>query len=317
MKRFAYKSATTVAEASSMLAGGNAAILAGGGDIINVMRTGALPNPPETLVNIKNIPGLNSITEDASGLKIGATAKLADIAKSSIVKGKWSALAESALKAASPTLREMGTLGGNLCQEVECWYWRRSHMTGNWFNCFRKGGTLCYAVTGDNRYHAILGGATCFAVCPSDTAIALTALNASIVTNKRTIPIGDFFVVLGNILANDEIITQVTVPVPAANTKQVFIKFAERPTIDFALVSVCAAITTSGGNVSDARIVLGAVAPVPYRATAAENLLKGKAISESLAAQAGDAAVQNAVPLPKNKYKVQITKTLVKRAILA
>ena len=317
MKRFAYKNAITIAEAVSILKAGNAAILAGGTDILNLLKSGALTNPPETLVNIKNIPDLDSISEDAQGLKIGAMAKLSNIASSEVVKEKYSALAKAAEAVASPPLREMGTIAGNLCQEVQCWYFRRSFLTGNFFDCLRKGGRTCFAITGENRYHAILGGKTCFAVCPSDTAIALAALDATIVTNQRSIPIGAFFEVLGNVLNDDEIVTEIQVPTLKSGTKQTFIKFALRPTIDFAIVSVAVVIATEAGKVSDARIVLGAVAPVPYRATDAEDALKGKAIGESVAETVAAAAVKDAVPLSDNKYKVQIAKTLVKRAVLA
>jgi len=316
MKRFAYKNAKTIADAVSVLKSGNASILAGGTDILNLLKIGALTSPPETLVNIKSIPGLDSISEDSQGLKIGAVAKLSSIADSELVKAKYPVLAKAAGSVASPPLREMGTIAGNLCQEVQCWYFRRSFLTGTFFDCFRKGGRKCFAVTGDNRYHAILGGKVCFAVCPSDTAVALAALDATIVTNQRSIPIGELFDVLGNVLNDDEIITEIQVPVPKSQTKQTFIKFALRPTIDFAIVSVATAVTTEAGKVSDARIVLGAVAPVPYRATEAEDVLKGEAISESVAEAAAAAAVKDAVPLSNNKYKVQIARTLVKRAIL-
>jgi xanthine dehydrogenase YagS FAD-binding subunit len=316
MKRFAYKNATTIADAVSILKEGNAAVLAGGTDILNLLKIGVLAKPPKTLVNIKNIPGLAIISEDTQGLKIGAAARLSDIAASIIVKEKYHALAKAAESVASTPLREMGTIAGNLCQEVQCWYFRRSFLTGTSFDCFRKGGSECFAVTGENRYHAILGGKNCFAVCPSDTAIALTALDATIITDKRSIPISDFFEVMGNILNDDEIITEIRIPMPKPETKQVFIKFALRPTIDFAIVSVAVAIIFQAGKVSDARIVLGAVAPVPYRATGAENVLKGKIISEPVAETAAVAAVKDAVPLSDNKYKIQIARTLVKRAIL-
>jgi xanthine dehydrogenase YagS FAD-binding subunit len=317
MKRFAYKNVTTIADAVSILKEGNAAVLAGGTDILNLLKLDVLANSPKTLVNIKNIPGLAIISEDTQGLKIGAAARLSDIAASIIVKGKYHALAKAAESVASTPLREMGTIAGNLCQEVQCWYFRRSFLTGTSFDCFRKGGSECFAVTGENRYHAILGGKNCFAVCPSDTAIALTALDATIITDKRSIPISDFFEVMGNILNDDEIITEIRIPMPKPETKQVFIKFALRPTIDFAIVSVAVAITSQAGKVSDARIVLGAVAPVPYGATEAEDALKGKIISEPVAETAAMAAVKDAVPLSDNKYKIQIARTLVKRAILA
>jgi len=313
MKKFEHIDAKTINEAVSAL-GANANIIAGGTDLLYTLKDEILPNYPETLVNIKTIPDMDYIKEEGGMLKIGALAKIADIATSSVVEGNYAALAEAAGRVASPNLREMGTIGGNICQLARCWYYRSPN---NRFFCFRKGGPTCFAVAGENRYHAILGGAVCFAVCPSDTAIALTALDATVVTSKRSIAIGDFFEVLGSVLDNDEIVTEIQVPTPASGTKQTFTKLAIRKSIDFAVVSVASAITTSGGSVSDARIVLGAVAPVPYRATGAEDALKGKAITESLAETAAAAAVADAVPLSKNKYKVQIAKTLVKRAILA
>ena len=316
MKKFTHINATTVAEAVSALSeyGEKAKIMAGGTDLIGTMTDEIFPEYPEVLVNIKTIPGMDSIREEAGVLKIGTLALLEDIANDATVNAKYSALAEAAHAVATPAIRNMGTIGGNLCQEVRCWYFRNPN---NRFLCFRKGGVLCMAVPGDNRYNAILGGQVCFAVCPSDTAIALRALNATIVTNKRSIPIDDFFVVLGNVLGDDEIVTEVQVPEPKAGTKQAFLKFRLRKTIDFALSSVATAITVEGGTVTDARIVLGGVAPVPYRATDAEDALKGKAISESVAEAAGAAAVKDALPLSKNAYLIQITKTLVKRAILA
>ncbi len=157
----------------------------------------------------------------------------------------------------------------------------------------------------------------CFAVIPSDTSIPLTALDATIVTTKRNIPIGEFFVVLGNILDADEIVTEIQVPEPDAATKQTFIKFRQRKAIDWALSSVATAITITGGTVSAARIVLGGVATTPWRATGAEDAIMGQAITESVATAAGTEAVNGAQPLSENGYKVQITKTLVKRAILS
>lgn len=314
MKKITHVNATTVAGAVLALAKGKAAVIAGGTDLLDQLKAMISPILPDTLVNIKTISGLDYIKEEGGMLKIGTLTRLADIAESTVVQGKYAALAQAAHKVASPELRNMGTIGGNLCQDVRCWYYRAEH---NHFYCFRKGGALCFGVAGDNRYLAILGGQVCFAVCPSDTAIALGALNATIVTNKRSIPTGDFFVVLGNILKDDEIVTEVQVPLPKAGTKQVFLKFAIRKAFDFAISSVATAITVAAGNVTDARIVLGGVCPYPYRATGAEDALKGKAISESVAAAAGTAAVKDAFALSKNAYNIQITKTLVKRAILA
>jgi len=314
MKKFTLVNATTVDEAASALAASGTAVLAGGTDLLVRLKDHVSPTLPDALVNIKTIPGLDYIKEEAGVLKIGALTKLTSIYKSSLVQGKYGSLAEAAHKVGVPELRNMGTIGGNLCQEVWCWYYR---LPMNQFFCLRKGGTVCQAIPGLNRYLAILGWSTCPAVCPSDTAIPLTALKANIITNKGTIPIGELFKELENDLDADEIITEVQVPEPASGTKQSFQRFAYRKAFDFAISSVAAAITSEAGNVTDASIVLGGVAPTPYRAADAEDALMGKAITESSAEEAGAAAVKDAEALSENAYKIQITKTLVKRAVLA
>ena len=316
MKKFTHINAATVEEAASALSQykGKAKLIAGGTDLLPTMREEINPTYPEALVNIKPIPGADSIKEEGGVLKIGALTTVSTIAESSVVKAKYSSLAQAAEAVGSPLHRNMGTIGGNLCQEVRCWYYRAAK---NYFYCLRKGGLGCPAVLGDNRYNAILGAEVCFAVCPSDIAIALGALDATVVTNKRSIPILDLFEELELVLGDDEIVTEVQVPEPKAGTKQAFLKVRIRKTIDFAIASVATAITVEAGTVADARVVLGGVAPVPYRATAAEDALKGNAISESVAEAAGAAAVKDAEPLSKNGYLIQMAKALVKKAILA
>jgi len=314
MQKITHVNATSIEGAVSAL-GSGAAVIAGGTDLYGSLKAMTFPDPPTKLVNIKTIPDMDYIREEGGVLKIGALAKLTDIYKSSVVQSKYSSLAEAAHKVGTPQLRNMGTIGGNLCQNVRCWYYRAEH---NDFFCLRKGGPICYLAIGNNERHsAILGASGCFAVCPSDVAIPLTALNATLVTTQRSISIADFYEVLDNVLEPDEIITEVQVPEPAAGTQQVFVKWAWRKAIDFAEASVATAITVSGGNVTDARIVLGGVSPVPYRATAAEDAIKGKAITESLAETAGAEAVKDAIALSHNKYKIQIAKTIVKRALLS
>jgi xanthine dehydrogenase YagS FAD-binding subunit len=317
MKTFTYQSVKTVNDAVSTLTQykGNAKIIAGGTDLLGVMKDEINPTYPQAVVDIKTIPGLDAITTDSSGtLHVGALAKLSDIANSSTVTKSWPALAQAAASVASPHIREMGTLGGNLCQEVRCWYYRGEQ---NFFNCVRKGGLMCYAQAGDNRFHSIFGGpAGCYAVYPSDTAAALLALNASVVTNSRTIPIDSFFDNLkGTVLANNEMVTEVDIPAPPAGSKQTYIKFRLRKTIDFPIVGVATLITVASGNVSAARIALGAVAPMPIRAKAAETALVGQAIGATTATTAAAAAVQNAVPMTKNHFKVLITQALISQAI--
>ena len=207
----------------------------------------------------------------------------------------------------------MGTIGGNIAQLHRCWYFRKPE---NRFDCIRKGGATCFAMMGDNRYHSVFGAVNkCIAVHPSDIAPALIALNAKIVTNARTIDAENFWdvKVAGNtVLAPGEIITEIQVPTPPAGSKSAFLKFAIRKSIDFPIVN-CAVLV--GGTAP--RIALNAVAPKPYRATKAEAAIAGKPINEANAEAAGAAAVEDAKPLNATKYKVQIAKTLVKRALLA
>ena len=318
MKRFEHFNARTVDEAVSLLAKykGEAKVNAGGTDLINILKDDFFPTFPRAIINLKTIPGLDYIREEKGTLKIGALATLADIGESATVKGKWSSLTEAALSVATAPVRASGTLGGNLCQDVRCWYFRASKSGGRTFHCLRKGGTVCFAVAGDNRYNCILNGKRCFAVCSSDTAIALTSLNATVVTSKRSIPVAEFYQTLGIVLGDDEIVTEIQVPAPAKGTKQAWIKFRLRKSLEFATVSVASVITVSDSTVSDARIVLGAVSPAPYRATEAEDVVKGRTITEQLAAAAGDASVADAKPLSHNAYKIQIARTLVKRAVL-
>jgi len=313
MKKFTYVDAKTVQEATTALAKGKAQVIAGGTDLITRLRGMISPSAPDTLVNIKNIPNLSYIKEESGMLKIGALTKLVDIAKSSVVQSKYAALAQAAGKVGTPELRNMGTIGGNLCQGVRCWYYRAEH---NFFNCLRKNTSgICYALVGDNRYHSIFGAASgCVAVNPSDTAPALVALDAKIVTSKKTVNAADFFTIKGEkttVLDDDEIVTEIQVPTPATGVKSAFRKFAIRKAFDFPIVNCAAAI---GG--SNAKIVLNAVYNTPKVVTAAADAVKGKTIDNTVAAAAGAAAVTGAAALPNNKYMIQIAKTIVTRTVL-
>jgi len=321
MYPFTHANVTTVAEAATALGKGKTQVIAGGTDLVTYMRIMCSPNPPTTLVNIKTIsPSLDYIKVEGSTLKIGALTSIADIAASSVVAGGWNALAQAAASVSSPELRNMGTIGGNICQKPRCPYFR---FHGNEFSCLRKDPKgICWALVGVNRYHSIFGAVGgCIAVCPSDTAPALVALDASIVTNKKTWTAANFFVIKGeqiNSLDADEIVTEIQVPALAAGTKSTYLKWGFRKAIDFPLVS-CAAVITSSGTVSKASIVLGGVYNSPKRATDAETSITGKAISTSTADAAGAATANVAKnsALPANAYKCQIAKTLIKRALLA
>ena len=318
MKDVKYVSVASFDEAAALLADGKSAVIAGGTDLVYGLKGMHTPNLPDTVIDIKRIANAAYIKEEGGFLKIGALTKLTDIAESDVVKSKYTALAEAAKLVASPELRNMGTIGGNICQKPRCIYYRNEF---NHFPCARKvkGGT-CYAIAGVCRYHSIYGGVGgCMAVCPSDTAPALVALGAKIVTTKKTWEAADFFKVQNkefgtargeqiNALDLDEVVKEIQVPAPAAGAKSTYKKWAFRKAIDFPQVS--AAVVVAGGK---AQVVLGGVYNEP------------KAFADvdaSNAEAAADAVVAKANPLTSaqkrnntNKYKVQIAKTMVKRAI--
>ena len=312
MKPFSHLNAKSLKEAQSALKGGKSKMNAGGTDLVNTMKDNILPDYPELVVNLKTIPGLDYIKEDTKVLKIGALTRLADIADNKTIKKNYTALAQAAGAVASPHVREMGTISGNICQLPRCWYFRKPEVR---FKCIRKGGDECFAMTGDNRYHSIFGAEMgCLAPNPGDTASALIALNAKVVTTKRTIPVEKFWEVglpSNTVLADDEIIKEIQVP-KLRRAKSAYMKFALRKSIDFPIVG-CAVLI----NGKTTRIGMNAVAPMPVRATKAEKVVSGKKITTSLAEKAGEAAVDGVRPVKAAKYKVQIAKTLVKRTLLA
>jgi xanthine dehydrogenase YagS FAD-binding subunit len=314
MKPFNHTNATSLAEISTALADGKTTIIAGGTDLLGTLKDNILRDYPSTLINIKTVPGVDFIKESGGMLKIGAATRLADIAGNATIQKKYTALAQAASRVATPHVRDMGTIGGNIAQLHRCWYFRKPE---NRFDCKRKGGKTCFAMKGDNRYHSISGAeGGCMAVNISDTAPALIALDAKVVTDRRTIDAEKFFAVKkpGNtVLEQDEVIKEIQVPAPPKGARSAFIKFAFRKSIDFPIVN-CAVMI--GGK--DPRICLNAVAPRPYRAAKAEAAVKGKKITEKNAAAAGEAAVAEVKSFPKAAmFKKQIAKTLVKRAILS
>jgi xanthine dehydrogenase YagS FAD-binding subunit len=322
MRTFAHFNPRTIDEAVAILQryGNKAKVIAGGTDILGKMKDEILPFYPEALVNIKSVADLDFI-EAAHGItRIGALTKLDDIARNGMIRERFPALAEAAGRTASPHLRAMGTIGGNICQDIRCWYYRNAN---NRFPCMRKGGGRCYAIEGDNRFHSIFGGSVeggCYAVHPSDTAPALVALRADVSTTKRTIPVDDFYDVnvrKTTVLDPDEIVTEILIPAPSRGSKSAFLKFALRKSIDFPIVNCASAVTMSGDVVAEARICLNAVYVKPYRAHAAEGLIRGKTLSDEDVAAAADAAVSTAKPMTRNNYMVQIARTLVKRTLTA
>lgn len=318
MKPFEYTRPTSIDEAVKLLSAQNARAIAGGTDLLGVMKDDLLPT--DRVVNLKTIPGLDYIKEESGELRIGALAKIADIAASGVVAQKAPALTNAAALVASPQIRNMGTLGGNLAQKVRCWYFRDIDRA----DCYKRGGGFCYAVLGASDLHAIFDGAACFAVQPSDTATALSALNASIVVagpaGTKTVGVDDFFIgphadyTRETVLAQDEIITEVRIPAGSLGQPSLFIKAAPRKSIDFARGSV-AVLLVGSPLIQSARISLGGVAPTPHRATEAESYLAGKRLSADVISQAGQRAANGAQPLASNDYKVQLVQGLVRSAL--
>ncbi|MGD8513919.1 MAG: xanthine dehydrogenase family protein subunit M, partial [Deltaproteobacteria bacterium] len=315
--------ATSVDEAISLLRKyqGRAKLIAGGTDLLGSLKDDILPDYPLALINIKAVPHLEDIRENGERLRIGPCARLTELARSPVIRKKYPLLSEAAETVATPEIRNMATLGGNLCQDTRCWYYRYPHEMGGRILCYRKGSGPCHALKGDNRYHAIMGGKVCFAVCPSDMAIALTALDARLKIagpeGERDVRIKDYYNVLGNVLQPDELLAEIYVPQLPKGAKQTFVKFTLRKPVDFAIVSVASVIMMEDGVCKDARIALGAVAPTPISATEAEEAIKGKVIDAKTAERAAEVSVSGAKPMSMNAYKIEITKALVKRALLS
>jgi len=323
MRPFTHVEARTVEEACGLLAefDGRARINAGGTDLLGVLKDGIHAEPIEALINIKTIPALDFIRVDDGQIRIGALTTLSAIARSEAIETSCGVLAQAAHAVGTPQLRNMGTLGGNLCQEVRCWYYRYPSHLGGPIGCLRKGNGRCPATRGDNRYHAIIGGRGCFAVCPSDMAVALAAVDATVSLvgpggSCRRVPVEDLYAPSGTTIGQSEMITEVCVPVPAKGAKSSFLKFTVREPVDFAVVSVASTVVLHDGVCEDARIVLGAVGPRPYRAVTADAFLRGKQLDAESADMAADLAVADTKPMRMNNYKVEIARTLVKRALM-
>lgn len=322
MKPFHHINGKSIARAVDQLNKyeGRASILAGGTDLLGVLKDQILPVYPEALINIKTIPGLDYIREDSSGLKIGSLVRLSDLANSPLVKKKYKILADAAHSIGTPQIRNMGTVGGNLCQDTRCWYYRYPHAIGYMIPCFRKGNGSCPAIKGDHRYHSVFGGKGCIAVSPSDLATVLMALNGEIITagvnGGRSIPIGDFYNPQGKAaLEHGEVVREIRVPQAPEKAQQHYLRFTLRKPVDFAVVSVAVVVSTEQGICSACCIVLGAVAPRPLRADEAEQYLIGKRVEPITVETTAGLALKNAKPLPMNGYKIEIGKTLVARAL--
>jgi xanthine dehydrogenase YagS FAD-binding subunit len=280
MRSFEHVNASDIQTAIALLREPHTEAIAGGTDLLGELK--ARLRSPKRLVNIKTLSELHEISySPQAGLRIGALVTLAQIEQHPAIRERFSLLAQAASSAATPQLRNMGTVGGNLCQKPRCWYYRNKL-----FHCWLKGGDTCFAEDGENKYHAILGADRCHAVHPSDLAPALMALDATI---RVVGPDLDGEISLAElytkpteshrqmtILGPGELITEIRVPTPKGDSRGVYLKAMERQSWSFALVSVAAHLRREGDHIADARIVLGGVAAIPWRAKDSEKILMGR-----------------------------------------
>ena len=331
MKAFAYVNATNEKEAVAALStrdgraqGATAARsgpplalpMAGGMDLLGMMKDYIVS--PETVVSIRGLD--QNIVSGEGGLRIGAAAKIADLIDHAQVRRLYPALVTAAEGVGTPQIRNMGTVGGNLMQRPRCWYFRNEE-----FHCLKKGGSRCFAVDGENQYHAIFGDGPCHIIHPSSLAVPVIAYGGRFrvvgPNGAREIEAGQFFQMPNQnlygetALQADEIVTHVVLPAPGQRSAAYEVRFKQSH--DWPLAAAAVNFVMSGATVKSARIVMGAVAPVPWRVPAAERVLAGKTITEALAVEAANAALAGARPMSGNAYKIQIAKTAVKRAILA
>lgn len=326
MNRFEFVHAGSLAEALALLKESGAAAKAGGVDLVDRMKEGI--SHPARLVGLSQVPGLGEIRElpaaSGGGLRIGALATLADIAAHPAVRARFAAVAQAAEHVATPAVRNMATLGGNLAQRPRCWYFRSLD-----FGCKKKGGEVCFAQAGENQLHALFGNHTCAAIHPSTMATALVAYRARLTLaaagGTRQLALEQFFtppeldVTRENQLQPGELITEVLLPAPAPGVRSAYLKQGEKESFDWPIADVAAVLEmdASGSRCRQASIVLGAIAPGPLRAVAAEQAVAGKPVTEGTAAAAAQAALVGATPMTHNRYKLKVFEAVIRRTLLA
>lgn len=321
MQRFEWARPTTLSQARELLLEKpGSALKAGGVDLIDHLKEHLLE--PPRVVDLKGVAGLDQVTLEPDGaLRLGPLVTLAKLAAHARVAQTHPALATACAEAASPQVRNLATLGGNLLQRPRCWYYRLES-----YNCLKKGGDVCFAVSGENRYHTIFGGGPSYAVHPSNAAVALVAYDAVLVLDgsqgRRELPAGEFFATSArdplreNVLARDEVLVEVRVPA-GDGRRSAYDEVRERAAFDWPLVSVAVALRFEQERVSEARVVLGAVAPIPWRSPRAERVLLGHKLDAARAEEAARAATIGAAPLSDNGYKVELVHALVRRTLTA
>ena len=319
MNTFVLADCTTVEGALSQLKDG-AVVKAGGVDLLDRMKNGI--EQPARLVNIRNVSALRGIQETDQGLTIGTLTTLSEISEHPAIRKQYQILSDACGHAATPHIRNMATVGGNLLQPVQCWYYRSAE-----FQCLRKGKDFCFAFNGLNQYHAIMDYGSCPAVAPSSAAVALLGLNASVELTsakrgKRVVAIKDLYVhpdanpTKFTVVEPDELLTSVMIPKPAAGTRSAYQKYGEKESFDWAIADAGVVLEMDGNICRRAVITMGAASPVVRRSAQAEAVLTGKPVSEATARAAGQAAMQNTQPLSMNAYKVELFPVAIYRTIL-
>ena len=320
MKPFAYVNPTNEKDAVAALSPDyeKALPLGGGQDLLARMKD--YITQPDRIVNIKNaLEG--TVTPYNGGLRIGAAMKMVDVAEHADIARLYPPVAAAAIEVGTPQIRNQGTVGGNINQRPRCWYYRNEE-----FVCFKKGGNTCFSPAGENQFHAILGGGPTYIVHPSSLAVPFVAYNATFrllgPKGERLVPASEYFtmptlqnVQRENVLQPDELLTQVILP-PPGSVKHGHYEVRYKASHDWPIAFATVLLTMNGSTVQGARVVMGAVAPVPWRSQAAEQALAGKTITPQTAAAAADAALRGAAPLSQNAYKIQVAKAAVERAIL-
>ncbi len=322
MKQFKLAQPQTIEQAASLLS--NTAkkcmLMAGGTDLLDELKNEIAS--PEIVVDLLSISGLSYITQENQGLKIGALTPISELQNDFFIEINYSVLHQAVLSLASPQLRNMGTVGGNLCQRPRCWYYRDSKV-----ECRKKGGSRCFAQRGRNKYHAIFGGGMCYIVHPSDLAPALISLGAEVIVQspkeEKKLKLEDFFKLPStnirkeNSLSPDEVVKEIRIPPTKEGAKSTYYKLKERGTWDFAVVSAAVSGILRQGVFKDINIILGGVAPIPWRLKSAEELIKGEKLTDNLLRTAIREDLKDSKPLSENAYKQDLIEAVVDKAVSA
>jgi xanthine dehydrogenase YagS FAD-binding subunit len=312
-----FQHAATLAQQTQQQ-GRAAAFVGGGSDLLGMVKEHIAA--PDVLVNLKTIKGLDQVKAASGSTTIGGLITLDALSRNDVIRRQYAVLAEAAETVATPQIRNVGTLAGNVCQRPWCWYFR------NGFPCYKNGGNTCFSFAGENQFHAIFGGGPSYIVHPSDTAVALLTLDARFrivgPSGERTVPAAEFFALpqqnpgRENVLAPDEALAEVQLPATRVGMRSTYHKIMDREAWTHAVVSAAIVLDMDKDVCRIARIALGGVAPIPWRLPHVEQMLAGQRITESLAAKAAEAALEGAKPLAKNAYKVPLTKGVVRRTLL-